>query len=180
MPKISKAQMHEDEKKVIAALRSNPSITVEELARTFGYSKPKIYRIRKIYEKRRTQQNNEDTPLADHKTFRMFIVLAKLSDATFSKNSITSTFPEQIQTYLKEIGVTVNYSYLTHGYSDWLICITTHNIRQTKLFCKILTTRFAEYIEDINIVELLTPISIKQPRSTTLPPRAVVLSTVTH
>jgi len=172
--------MHQDERKVIAALCSNPDITVEELARTFGYSKPKIYRIKKIYEKKRTQQNNNDAPLADRTTIRMFLVLAKLSDATFSNNSITSTFPEQVQTYLKEIGVTVNYSYLTHGYSDWLICITTHNIRQTKLFCKMLTARFAEYIEDVNIVELLTPIQIKQPRTSFSQHKTVVLSTVPH
>ena len=48
MPRISKKQLYEDERKILCELK-NPKITISEIASKLHFSKQKIYRVQKKY-----------------------------------------------------------------------------------------------------------------------------------
>ena len=54
MPKSSKKQIDEDEKKVIAALQKNSKESIDKIAKKCGFSRQKVWRIIKRLENNQT------------------------------------------------------------------------------------------------------------------------------
>ena len=149
--------MIDDEKKVLNELNISPNINIDEISEKLGFSKQKIYRIKRKFKKDKMElrspgfsNNNGD--------YRNFFVLAKRTNIPIPSDKVNNIFVEIFDKEIQSMNIRLNFSYYTHGYSDWLFCITTNNIRQTKMFCKIIENLLREYISNVEIVELLSPI----------------------
>mgnify|MGYP006285231157 FL=1 len=154
MVKISQKQYREDRKKIIYELKSNPKADVKEIADKLGFSKQKIYNVRR---KLNTSQNKQTFEGFFHHGPRRFIILAKMLSTIDGTNDDRNINFPSIQK-LKQMGITVEFSYLTNGDSDVVIGISSESVMGAKMFCNMMKRCLCDTIRDIEVTEVLRPV----------------------
>lgn len=157
MPKKSKKQMKEDEKKIINYLKKDSRTSINEMAEKLGFSRQKVWRIIKNLEKDKKIWGY--TAIIDDDTFNIkrYIILIKKAmvsgDAWVDK--ITSL---TMQKKSIDIGVDVEYSMFLNGEYDWMFILTANNLKDVKRFSEVLTKEYHGIIKDVNILEDVFPV----------------------
>ena len=152
MPKNSKKQIDQDEKKIILALQKNSKESIDIIAKKCGFSRQKVWRIIKRLEKNKTIWGYSAV-VDDEKVDRhSYIMLIKRSNEPLS--SVTDKIINQtIEKRGEDIGVYVECSRVLHGIYDWLICFTAPDIRGAKKFSEMFNREYPKLINEIHILE---------------------------
>ena len=159
MPKSSKKQIDEDEKKVIAELQRNSKESIDKIAKKCGFSRQKVWRIIKRLENNKTIWGYHaivDTEKLDLKNYLLLIKktnepIGELADVIISR---------ALEENARDVGVTIGCSEYLHGCFDWSICFTAESIRQAKKFCEVMNKIYENHIEEMHLIERIFPVAI--------------------
>jgi len=157
MPKSSKKQIDEDEKRVLRELQRNSKESIDKIAKKCSFSRQKVWRIIKRLE------NNETIwgyhAIVDNEKIHMksYVMLIKRTNEPLGA-SVDKIIKESLAEIGKQVNVTVQVNSYLHGIYDWMFCFTAKDIRQAKKFGEVLTREFSKYIGEIHILEEIFPL----------------------
>ena len=159
MLKSSKKQIDEDEKKFLKILKRNSGDSIESIAKKCGFSRQKVWRIKKRMEKDKTIWGYSAIVDEDKLDLKRYFILIKRTSKPATKDKLDTVIGRKLTKESAKIGIDVEGSYYIHGSFDWLIAITTNHIRQVKKFCETFGTLFSEgFVSDIQVLEVIFPV----------------------
>ena len=154
MPKTSKEQIADDEKKILWELQKNSKENIDKIAKKCGFSRQKVWRTIKRLEKNKTIWGY--SAIVDHEKLDLkhYLILIKKSIKPVEEtaNMIVS---REIERKADEIGITIGTSHYLHGCYDWQICFTAENIVKAKQFCEALNVTYAPNIKRLELLEVI-------------------------
>lgn len=158
MPKSSKKQIVDDEKKVIRELQKDSNESIDKIAKKCGFSRQKVWRIVKRLEKERAIWGY--TAIVDDAKLNVkkFLVLIKRVNIPITEEKLNKVINRELKKEAERIGATIDTSYYTHGCYDYFICITAPDIKQVKKFCETLNKLFKDYISELEVLEVIFPV----------------------
>ena len=158
MPKSSKKQISEDEKKIIAEMQNNSGDSIENIAKNCGFSRQKIWRIKKRLEKNKTIWGYSaivDDEKLDVKRYMMLVKLKHLPiDNEVEKNMIEGT----IDKLGAEMGISVKDSFWLNGNYDYMVCFSADNLKKAKKFQEIFIRTYNRNISELQLIENIVTI----------------------
>jgi DNA-binding Lrp family transcriptional regulator len=158
MPKSSRKQIDEDEKKILAVLESNAKESIDAIAKKCGFSRQKVWRIIKRLEKNKTIWGYHAVVDNNKIGLQRYFVLIKRTNKPFSKEHIDSIIKRVINQEIAKMGIIVENASYVHGDFDGIHIIRASNVLQVKKYCEILNNLSKGYISDMKILEELFPI----------------------
>jgi DNA-binding Lrp family transcriptional regulator len=166
MAKSSKETIFHDEIKVMDALEQHSKGSIDEVAKSCGFSRQKVWRIIKDLEKRKVIWGYPAVTDETAKNLKHFIVLAKRNTVPFSDEVRKQIILRKLDEYPMHI-VKIENIYLTHGAIDWVLTFYAPDLVSAKKFVEETFARFSKYLQEYTLVETLVPVrkqGIKNPR----------------
>jgi DNA-binding Lrp family transcriptional regulator len=166
MPKTSREQITNDEKKIICELQKNSKENIDKIAKRCGFSRQKVWRVIKRLEKNKTIWGY--STIADNKKIDLthYTILFKRSIAPIGREVQNQISEEKIDNYFPELNVTVEDCLYVNGKYDWIISFTAPGIKEMKKFCEKLLRKFSEHMGAYEVLETIGTIEkqgIKNP-----------------
>lgn len=158
MPKSSKKQIDEDDKKFLKILQKNSGDSIENIAKKCGFSRQKVWRIKKRLEKNKTIWGYNAIVDVEKLGLKRYQILLKKSPMPISDAMMDIMFEKDMRKKLEKYNVTLDYSSYTHGFFDWTLFISAPNIIVVKKFIEILKVKFENYISEIQVLEVVFPL----------------------
>jgi len=157
MPKSSQEQIEHDEKKVIKILQTNADTSIDNIAKKSGFSRQKVWRIKKRLEENKTIWGycaiTDDAKLG----LERYIMLFKSSTQPV-KGSIKKVIDLSVQKRGEGIGVDIISGGYLHGKYDWAVVFTAKNIKVATKLKEILLTEYPKMIGEIELMEYIFPL----------------------
>ena len=153
MPKSSRAQIDEDEKKVILEIQKNSKDSIDNIAKHCGFSRQKVWRIIKRLEKDRTIWGYTAIVDEDKRGLKDYIVLIKRTNQPLTEKLADTIVVRQLEDLVPHRDVKIENSFYVHGIYDWIITFSASDIRQAKKFCEIIQKIYQGYIKDLFLLE---------------------------
>jgi DNA-binding Lrp family transcriptional regulator len=157
MPKSSRKQIDEDEKKVIRQLQINSKESIDEIAKKCGFSRQKVWRIIKRLEKNKTIWGYHaivDSEKLDKKSFIMLVKRSNKPIDDFMDKIIKESKAECVE----EVGVDVHGTYYLHGYFDFLVIFSAKDIKEAKKFGETMNLQYSGSMSEMHIIENIFPL----------------------
>jgi len=157
MPKRSRKQIDKDEKLVIRKLQRNSKESIENIAKSCGFSRQKVWRILKRLEKNKTIWGYN--AIVDYEKLNLihYLILIKKSIKPVEETA-NIIVTRDIEKKAKEIGISIVASHYLHGCYDWQICFLAKNITKAKQFCEELKKTYAPSIKGLDLLEIIFPV----------------------
>lgn len=154
MVKISQIRYEREREKIVRELRVNPSASVSDIAKKLGFTKQKVYKVKR--EIKLSSQSGSSQILSDE-NLRYFIILAQTERNVSLIDKIVERNLDLISSKrkLEKIGITLEFSYLANGDSDVVIGISSKDIICAKIFCTLIKQNFSGFVNNIKMVEIL-------------------------
>ncbi len=158
MPKSSKKKIDEDEREFLKILQKNSGDSIEQIAKKCGFSRQKVWRIKKRLEKSNTIWGYNAVVDDEKLGLKMFQIFLKRSSMPLSNKMVEAMLAKDMRQQLEKFGVEFNYSYFTHGNYDWSMCVSAPDITQVKRFTELISAQFPNLISEIQILEVIFPL----------------------
>ena len=154
MPKSSKKQIDEDDKKFLKVLQKNSGDSIENLAKNCGFSRQKVWRIKKRLEKDKTIWGYNAVVDDEKLDVTRYIMLIKRSTQPLGDaiNKITNIMAEKKG---REIGIDVLSVGYLHGKYDVAIVFMAEDIKHAKKFSEILVAEGGNLINEVELMEYI-------------------------
>ena len=158
MPKSSVKQIELDEKKILNELIKNANKSINDIAKTLGFSRQKVWRVIKNLEKNKTIWGY--TVVLDHQKLakERFVMLIKRSNKPLSEKFLDQIISRDIENIAKKRGINMINSVYVNGVYDWLISFTANNIKEAKSFVELMNGSYPEIISGIDLLEYMFPV----------------------
>ena len=140
--------------------------SVDEIAKSCGFSRQKVWRIIKDLEKRKIIWGYIAITDETAKNLKHFTVLAKRNTVPFDGTVRQEIILRKLDDYPMDI-VKIENIYLTHGNFDWILTFYAPDLVSAKKFVDETVARFSKYLQEYTIIETLVPIrkqGLKNPR----------------
>ncbi len=152
MPRRSKKQINEDDKKFLRVLQQNSGDSIDKIAKKCGFSKQKISRIKKRLEKNKTIWGYSAI-VDDEKLDRTrYMMLLKRSSQP-AGDAINKIISLTVQKESEKIGVNILSGGYLHGRYDWVVIFTAKDIKNAKKLSEILLIEYPQMISEVEIIE---------------------------
>jgi DNA-binding Lrp family transcriptional regulator len=166
MVKSSKKTLLQDEIKVLDVLKQNSEENIDEIAKSCGFSRQKVWRIIKNLEKKKIIWGY--TAVSDEEAygFKHFILLITRSNEPLRESHKKELVFEKVDKYLSGM-VKVDDIYYTNGKFDLVITFFSQDIINAKKFAQEIFDKNKNLFRDYTILQTLFPIrmkSIKNPQ----------------
>ena len=166
MPKTSREQITNDEKKIIRELQKNSKENIEKIAKKCGFSRQKIWRVIKRLEKNKTIWGY--STIADNEKIDLthYTILFKRSIVPLDEKTRNEISEEHLDNYFPELNITIEDCLYVNGKYDWIVTFTAPGIKEMKKFCEKLTRKFSEHIMGYEVLETIITVrkqGIKNP-----------------
>lgn len=155
MPKRSKKQINEDEKKVIEMLQKDSSYSIDDMAKDCGFSRQKIWRIKKRLEENKTIWGYHAVIDNEKLNVNQYIILARLKNLPIDNGLEKNIIDRNIDKLGAKIGVFVKDTYWVNGNHDLMVSFLAENIKKAKHFQEIFVRTFTESISEIQLLEII-------------------------
>ena len=166
MPKTSREQITNDEKKIISELQKNSKENIEKIAKKCGFSRQKVWRVIKRLEKDKTIWGYSAIVDNEKVDLTHYTMLVKRTIVPIDGKVRNNVSEEQLDEYFPELNITVEDCLYVNGKYDWIISFTAPGIKEMKKFCEKLLNKFSEHIESYQVLETIVTIEkqgIKNP-----------------
>jgi len=166
MPKTSREQIADDEKKIIHELQKNSKENIDKIAKKCGFSRQKVWRVIKRLEKDKTIWGY--SAIVDNEKIGLthYTMLAKRTIVPVDEELQNMISKKELYEYFPELNITVEDCLYVNGKYDWIISFTAPGIKETKKFCEKLLRKFSEHIESYEVLETIITVrkqGIKNP-----------------
>ena len=152
MPKSSKKQIDEDDKKLLKILQTNSGDNIDKIAKKCGFSRQKLWRIKKRLEKDKTIWGYHAVVDDGKLDVTRYIMLVKRSSQPIGDaiNKITKLTAGKKG---EKIGIDVLSVGYMHGEYDVAIVFMADGIKNAKKFKEIMITELPNLISRMEILE---------------------------
>ncbi len=154
MAKNSAQQIEQDEKKIIKELSKNANKSINDIAKSCGFSRQKVWRVIKNLEKNYTIWGYSAVVDEEKLDKKSYIMLVKRTNKPVSNELKNKIIKREFEIRVKKIGIDIINSYFTHGIYDWVIIFNAPDMRAAKSMIEIYNTMYeGGYISDIILLE---------------------------
>jgi DNA-binding Lrp family transcriptional regulator len=162
MPKNSVKQIEKDEKKILDELTKNCNMSVNEIANKLGFSRQKVWRIIKNFEKDKTIWGYTAI-IDDNKMGRKrFYILLKKAPIKVTDEKLNVVINRELRKIATKNGVNLESTYFFNGSYDGQICVTAEDIIHVKNFIAEMEKKIGTaYFKEADILEVLVPIQMR-------------------
>jgi DNA-binding Lrp family transcriptional regulator len=158
MSKSSKKQIDEDDKKLLKVLETNSGDNVENIAKKCGFTRQKVWRIKKRLEKDKTIWGYSAVFDEGKLGMKKYIILLKRTNKPISLEKLQIPIKGTAKRELGKLGIDINFSLLVHGDYDLALCATTKGVKELVMLTNRLNNLFGEYIAEMKTMEILFPL----------------------
>jgi len=158
MPKSSKKQIDEDEKKVIRELQRNSKESIDKIAKKCGFSRQKVWRVIKRLEKNKTIWGYYAVVDGEKLDLKSYLLLIKKTNEPLG-DVADKIISRGLKQKANEIGVNISCSDYLHGNYDWAICFSAAGIKQAKKFCELVNNTYQNHISETHLLERIFPVT---------------------
>jgi DNA-binding Lrp family transcriptional regulator len=154
MPKSSKSLIYEEEKKFLNVLQRNAGENIENIAKKCGFSRQKVWRIKKRLEKNNTIWGYNTVFDVEKLAKKRYILLCKRSVNPIGDlvDNITNLIAEKKGEEMGLDFLSIGYVY---GEYDISVILIADDIKYVKRFKEMLMTIFPGILSKIDILEYL-------------------------
>lgn len=153
MAKMSIKQTQQDEKKILNEISNNANKSINDIAKTCGFSRQKVWRVINKLENNHIIWGYATVTDQEKLNKKRFIILIKRTNKPIPTEIINKIIKRDLSKKAKQIGAEITNSIFTNGVYDWIIHFTVSNIQDAKTFVEILNQLYEGYISDINLIE---------------------------
>ena len=157
MPKSSKKQIDEDEKKVIRELQKNSKEGIDKIAKKCGFSRQKVWRVIKRLEKNKTIWGYHAVVDDEKLNQKSYIMLVKRSNKPIN-NFMDKIIKESKTESMEKIGINVHSTFYLHGHFDWMIFFSAKDIKAAKKFSEIMNIKYEGSMSETHLMENIFPL----------------------
>jgi uncharacterized protein with GYD domain len=154
MVKISRIRYEGEREKIAGELRINPSASVSDIADKLGFTRQKVYKIKRELK---LLSRNRSPQLFSDETLRNFIILAKTGKKVSLIDKLSESKIDLIPSKrkLEQMGVKLEFSYLANGDSDVVLGFSSKDIVCAKMFCTLVKNHFSGFVISLEMIEIL-------------------------
>ena len=155
MPKRSRQQIAEDEKRILTELQKNANESIDTIAKHCKFSRQKVWRSIK-----RLEHDNiiwGYTAIVDDtkQDRKHYVALIKKTTKPVDETTMNAVSSTKLQDLASTEGIMIESSFYVHGEYDWIIMFTATDIQQAKQFTEMLNTIYEGHIAKISLEETL-------------------------
>ena len=155
MPKNSISQIEKDEKKILTELKINANKSINEIAKTCGFSRQKVWRIIKNLEKNNTIWGYTAILDYDKLNKKRYQMLLKRSHQPLTKEIINQILNRELKEKLKEMGVEYLDSIYVNGDYDWVLTFIAKDLKTAKRVVELYKRLYHKLFSEIKLNEEL-------------------------
>jgi DNA-binding Lrp family transcriptional regulator len=155
MAKNSYKQIIEDEKKIIEQLLQNANKSINEIAKSCGFSRQKVWRIIKNLEKSNIIWGYTAVIDEAKQSRGCYQVLIKRTNQPISKKVLDTIISRELVKSSEKMGIRMNSSVYTNGIYDWVITFVARDVKEAKRFVERLNILFEGYVSEIQLLEAM-------------------------
>ncbi|UCF13689.1 MAG: Lrp/AsnC family transcriptional regulator [Thermoplasmatales archaeon] len=158
MPKSSKKQINEDEKMLLKVLQTSSGDNIENIAKKCGFTRQKVWRIKKRLEKDKTIWGYSAVFDEERVGLKKYIILLKRTNKPISPEKLQIPIKGVAKRELAKMGIEIDFNLLVHGDYDLALCASTKGVKELVILTNNLNKMFGEYIAEMLTLEVLFPI----------------------
>ena len=158
MSKSSKKQIDEDYKKLLKVLETYSGENIENIAKKCGFTRQKVWRIKKRLEKDKTIWGYCAVFDEGKLGMKKYIILLKRTNKPISPEKLQIPIKGLAKRELAKMGIEIDFSLLVHGDYDLALCATTKGVKELVILTNNLNKMFGEYIAEMKTMEILFPL----------------------
>jgi DNA-binding Lrp family transcriptional regulator len=155
MVKSSREQIQKDEMKVLLELMVNAKGNVEEIAKSCGFSRQKVWRIIKQLEERKLIWGYSTVFDYQKVGLQHFILLLKRTTIGLPDNEKKRIIDREIIGIAKKYGMIIENSAYLHGQYDWMVTCLAPNVVVVKKFADEMNRNYPDFLENLLILQSL-------------------------
>jgi DNA-binding Lrp family transcriptional regulator len=153
MAKNSVKQIEQDEKRIQEELAKNANKSINDIAKTCGFSRQKVWRIIKNLEKNNTIWGYVAVVDEEKLDKKSYIILMKRTNKPFSQELIDKIVKRDLSKTGKKIGIDIMNSMYTHGAYDWIIHFNATDIKEAKGFAEEINRLYEGFLSEVLLIE---------------------------
>jgi DNA-binding Lrp family transcriptional regulator len=157
MPKSSKEQIEDDEKKIIYQLKKDPKRSINEIAESCGFSRQKVWRVIKKLEEEKTIWGYNVVIDDEKMNMNQYILLIKSSPKPIKKivEDITNL---SLDDSAKDMGIEIQSGGMVNGKYDWILIFSAKDVKQAKKFKEVFLNKYSSIVSEVDFLEYIFPI----------------------
>ena len=153
MPKNSNEKIEQDEKKILKELSKNANKSINDIAKTLGFSRQKVWRTVKNLEKNNTIWGYAAVVDQEKINKKRYMMLMKRSNKPIAKEALDLIVSRDLASQVGKTGVEITSSSYMNGLYDWVVCFNANDIRAAKNLVETFNKLFAGYIIETHLLE---------------------------
>jgi len=155
MPKSSVEKIEKDDKRIINELKKNANKSINDIARTCGFSRQKVWRAIKKMEDNHIIWGY--TALVDEEKFgkKSYILLIKRSKQPMTKEILDKISRKDFMKRIEKLGIESSYHLFINGDYDWIVCFNAADILIAKRYLEELLRTYEGYVSEIRLQEVM-------------------------
>lgn len=153
MAKSSTKQIEKDEKKILKELSKNANKSINDIAKTCGFSRQKVWRIINNLEKNKTIWGYTAVIDQEKLNKKRFLMLMKRSNKPISKELLDLILSRNLANEVRKTGLEITNSIYTNGLYDWIVSFNAANIIEAKSLVEKFNKLFEGYILEVHLLE---------------------------
>ena len=155
MAKSSVKQIEQDEKKILNELSKNASKSINDIAKSLGFSRQKVWRVINNLERNHTIWGYVAVLDNEKLNKKRFMMLIKRTNQPITKKLIDDITTRKIADEVRVNGIDITCSFYTHGNYDWIICFDAPDIKEAKGFMEYYNKLYEGFLSDIHLIEIM-------------------------
>ncbi len=159
MPKNSTEQVKKDEKKILDFLENNANKNLNDIAKSLGFSRQKIWRIIKKLEEKNVIWGYNAVINPKYLDKKDFLLIIKRSNKAVNSSIIKKAIDEEFINDLNIIGVKLIDSLYTNGFFDWILYFSAPDIKNAKHFLDYLNKNYEGFVSESHLIEVIFPMT---------------------
>lgn len=165
MAKTSKDQLEKDEIKVLDALEKHSKESIDDIAKSCGFSRQKVWRLIKNLEKRKIIWGYTAVSDESLRNLKHFIVLFKRNTVPFDEKLKKEILHDQLDNYAPN--VIIENLYVVHGQYENVATFYAKDLISAKMLINAMLKKMGKYYASYLLLETLIPVRkqrIKNPK----------------
>ncbi len=153
MAKSSTKQIEKDEKKILKELSKNANKSINDIAKTCGFSRQKVWRVINNLEKNHTIWGYAAVIDQEKINKKRYIMLMKRTNKPVTKDALNHILNREIADKVRKWDIEFINSIYINGKYDWLLCFSAKNIRDAKNVVELYNQVYPDLISEIDLHE---------------------------
>ncbi|DAC72727.1 MAG TPA: Lrp/AsnC family transcriptional regulator [Thermoplasmata archaeon] len=155
MAKNSKEQIQVDEMKILVELQKNAKENIDTIAKHYGFSRQKVWKIIKKLEESRMIWGYTAIIDEQKQDLEKYIMSFKTMMQRLDKKAAEEINLDSILEDYTYLGIKIESSYKIHGQYDWIIIFTAKDLVHAKKFVNLLMEKYPGVFEKVELSQIL-------------------------